>query len=59
MAMKKYVHIYFLDTKLNENKKEDGKSVRHATGWANLYIRRAPRHRFKQEIVLEEGAVRF
>src|SRR4030066_456790 len=54
------VHIYFLDTKLDKNKKED-REISETCYWMGkpTTYEEHQRHRFKQEIVLGIGAVRF
>jgi starch phosphorylase len=54
------IPIYFLDTKLDENKKEDRgiSETCYWTGKPTTYDEHQ-RHRFKQEIVLGIGGVRF
>ena len=54
------VPIYFLDTKLDENKKED-RGISETCYWMGkpTTYDEHQRHRFKQEIVLGIGGVRF
>jgi starch phosphorylase len=54
------VLIYFLDTKLDENKKED-REISETCYWMGkpTTYEEHQRHRFKQEIVLGIGGVRF
>jgi glycogen phosphorylase len=54
------VSIYFLETKLDENTKED-KKISETCYWTGKHTtyEEHQRHRFKQEIVLGIGGVRF